>query len=134
MTITAEQAQALKAGITEGPWRVSLTDETVVVSDDIEVRVDGDYDDFGIAPIMSATATAIAAVPDMLATIMADAEEKARMSERIAELEAALTFYADRGEDGYNVTVTDYGLSTDNGHIIKDGGQIARSALNGETA
>jgi len=41
----------------------------------------------------------------------------------------ALEFYADRDYDGYSVHVTDYGLSTDNGDIIKDGGERARQAL-----
>lgn len=48
---------------------------------------------------------------------------------RIAALEEALRFYADPGLDGYDVAVTDYGLSTEEGHIIKDGGAIARAAL-----
>jgi hypothetical protein len=44
-------------------------------------------------------------------------------------LREALEFYADRQLDGYDVMVTDYGLSTREGHIIRDGGEIARAAL-----
>ncbi len=136
MTITAEQARAFLAGITPGPWRVSLTDETVVVSDDILVRVDGDYDDFGIAPIMSATATAIAAVPDMLATIVAQAE-------RIAELEArenewrsafwvadqfAVAIHDDAGKF-YSIRAPDFNRMSD---LYRRDISAARAALNGE--
>ncbi len=49
--------------------------------------------------------------------------------ERADRAEAALAFYADPDGDGYDVIVTDYGLSTDNGDIIKDRGAIARTAL-----
>ena len=45
------------------------------------------------------------------------------------DLRTALEFYADRQLDGYDVMVTDYGLSTKEGHIIRDGGEIARAAL-----
>jgi hypothetical protein len=54
---------------------------------------------------------------------------EAELIKRIAELEAALEFYADRDFDGYDAKVTDYGLSLDTGHIIKDCGDIARAAL-----
>ena len=47
----------------------------------------------------------------------------------VARLLAALEFYADREFDGYDVRVTDYGLSMDTGHIIKDGGDVAIAAL-----
>lgn len=48
---------------------------------------------------------------------------------RIAKLVEALKFYADPDLDGYDVSVTNYGLSTEDGPIIKDGGDIARAAL-----
>jgi hypothetical protein len=51
---------------------------------------------------------------------------------RAERLEAALRFYADERLDGYDVAVTDYGLSTEEGHIIRDGGEIARAALQQE--
>lgn len=41
----------------------------------------------------------------------------------------ALEFYADRDGDGYRVDVTNYGLSTEEGDIVKDGGDRARAAL-----
>ena len=54
-----------------------------------------------------------------------------------AELEAlteALEFYADRDYSGYDVEITDYGLSMTVGEIIKDAGDKARAALaEGET-
>ena len=53
--------------------------------------------------------------------------------ERIAELEGALEFYADRRFDGYDVNITDYGISMDTGPIIKDAGDIARAALSAES-
>ncbi len=53
--------------------------------------------------------------------------------ERADRAEAALAFYADPDGDGYDVIVTDYGLSTDNGDIIKDRGAIARTALENRT-
>lgn len=45
------------------------------------------------------------------------------------ELVAALEFYADKHGDGYDVMVTDYGLSLERGFIIRDGGELARSTL-----
>ncbi len=45
------------------------------------------------------------------------------------DLLAALEFYADKNGDGYDVMVTNYGLSTDEGPIVRDGGDIARAAL-----
>lgn len=48
---------------------------------------------------------------------------------RIAALEEALRFYADPGLDGYDARAADYGLTVETGHIIKDGGAIARAAL-----
>lgn len=41
----------------------------------------------------------------------------------------ALVFYADHDADGYRVDVTNYGLSTEEGEIIRDGGERARAAL-----
>ena len=88
MTITAEQAHALKARITPGPWQINP--ENGVCN-----QIDGEHhavctDQFCYAPESEQTANsrAISAVPDMLATIIADAEEKARMAARITELEA----------------------------------------------
>lgn len=49
---------------------------------------------------------------------------------REAELVAALEFYADRDSDGYRVDVTNYGLSTEEGEIVRDGGARARAAVN----
>lgn len=52
-----------------------------------------------------------------------------RKETEVQALVEALRFYADPTLDGYDVHVTDYGLSTDDGHIIKDGGEKARAAL-----
>ena len=46
-----------------------------------------------------------------------------------ARLRAALAFYSDEHNCGYDVGVTNYGLSCDVGEIIRDGGNIARAAL-----
>lgn len=66
----------------------------------------------------------------------ADMRVMLEASDRIAALEAenerlrkALEFYADRGFDGYDVDLHSYGLGMEKGEIIKDGGDIARSAL-----
>lgn len=47
----------------------------------------------------------------------------------VARLREALEFYADKAFDGYDVSITDYGLSTELGEIIKDGGDRARAVL-----
>jgi hypothetical protein len=53
----------------------------------------------------------------------------AALSAENERLRKALEFYADRGFDGYDVDVTSYGISMEKGAIIKDGGDIARAAL-----
>jgi len=45
------------------------------------------------------------------------------------DLRGVLEFYADRDGDGYRVDVTNYGLSTEEGDIVRDGGERARAAL-----
>lgn len=56
---------------TPGPWKVSLTDDTVVV--DAARRevaaIDGDYNQPETWPIMEANAKLIAAAPDMYAAL-----------------------------------------------------------------
>lgn len=52
-----------------------------------------------------------------------------RAADEIARLREALEFYADRSFEGYAVHIIDYGLSTEEGEIVKDGGQRARAAL-----
>ena len=47
----------------------------------------------------------------------------------LREAMETLRFYADEGYDGYNICITDYGLSTENGPIITDGGKQARATL-----
>jgi len=54
------------------------------------------------------------------------------MKAEIERLRAALLFYADESADGYNINITNYGLSTEEGAIIVDAGNIARIALEGE--
>lgn len=44
-------------------------------------------------------------------------------------LRAALEFYADRNFNGYEIDISDYGLSMRTGEIIKDAGDQARAAL-----
>lgn len=48
---------------------------------------------------------------------------------RVTALVQALEFYADPTIDGYDVEITDYGLSRKEGRIIQDGGDKARAAL-----
>lgn len=70
-----------------------------------------------------------------IARLAADTLEALEASRaREARLREALEFYADRDLDGYDVHVTDYGMSTDNGRIIKDHGERARAALAGEAS
>ena len=60
--------------------------------------------------------------PDPSPEVLALRAERDRLRE-------ALEFYADKAFDGYDVSITDYGLSTELGEIIKDGGDRARAAL-----
>jgi flagellin-like hook-associated protein FlgL len=50
-------------------------------------------------------------------------------ADTITSLLEALEFYADRDGDGYDVMVTDYGLSTETGEIIQDRGERAQAAI-----
>lgn len=73
---------------------------------------------------------------DILALGKMLADDRKRRDEaeaRVKALSEALEFYADRGFDGYDVGVTDYGLSIEAGEIIKDGGERARAALQENT-
>lgn len=58
-------------GHTPGPWRVSLTDDTVVVTvDGSEVAsIDGDYNEPDLWPIMEANARLIASAPSLLSAL-----------------------------------------------------------------
>ena len=47
----------------------------------------------------------------------------------LKEAMEALRFYADEHYDGYDIYITDYGLSTENGPIIADSGDLARATL-----
>lgn len=47
----------------------------------------------------------------------------------VRELVEALEFYADRKFTGYEVDISDYGLSMSKGEIVLDEGDIARAAL-----
>lgn len=92
MTITAEQAHALQAGITPGRWKTTdalgtygtLCYERIDTSGDVFIANVWHSDDHGFMPDRrdrAANSTAIAAVPDMLDTIITQAA-------RISELEA----------------------------------------------
>lgn len=72
--------------------------------------------------IMGPDARLIALAPTLAQEVLALRAEVARLRE-------ALEFYADKAFDGYDVSITDYGLSTELGEIIKDGGDCARAAL-----
>ena len=57
------------------------------------------------------------------------AQEVLDLRAEVARLREALEFYADKAFDGYDVSITDYGMSTELGEIITDGGDRARAAL-----
>lgn len=78
MTITAEQAQALKAGITPGPWEI---DRENSVCNQINGTFDAICtDQFCCSPEREVNARAIAAVPDLLDTIIEQVAEIERLS------------------------------------------------------
>ena len=60
-------------GFTAGPWKVSPTDDTNVITNDREMvaEIAGDYNDPDLWPIMEADTRLIAAAPDMRETILA---------------------------------------------------------------
>lgn len=83
-----------------------------------------------LTAINAAMEDGMAKMEDIAQTMVAKvATERDALAARVRELEAALEFYADRSLDGYDVQVTDYGLSTERGAILQDGGDIARTAL-----
>lgn len=110
---------------TVGPWEITDRKITkhggaydlisgLIWDDFARVAVRFDYDDAD-SPTGIANARLIALAPD-LADALLNAEE-------------ALEFYGDKDLDGYDVGVTNYGLSTEVGKIIKDGGERAHVAL-----
>lgn len=131
MTITAEQAQALKAGISEGVWR-KHGNGAQVISDTALIAT------LPYAAASKGNSRAISAVPDMLATIIAQAA-------RIAELEAekALWRSAFWVSDQFAVAIHDadgkfYSIREQDFHRMSDlyrrDISETRAALNGETA
>ena len=66
------QMEAL-SGFAPGPWKVSPTDDTTVITHDrnMVAEIDGDYNEPDLWPIMEANARLIAAAPDMRETILA---------------------------------------------------------------
>ena len=77
--MTAPDTAAIRAqmealsGFAPGPWKVSPTDDTTVITHDrnMVAEIDGDYNEPDLWPIMEANARLIAAAPDMNATILA---------------------------------------------------------------
>ena len=71
-TAIRAQMEAL-SGFAPGPWKVSPTDDTTVITHDrnMVAEIDGDYNEPDLWPIMEANARLIAAAPDMNATILA---------------------------------------------------------------
>lgn len=129
MTITAEQAKALKAGISEGEWR-KHGDGARVVSGQAFIAT------LPRAAASKGNSRAIAAVPDMLATIIAQGA-------RIAELEArenewrsafwvadqfAVAIHDDAGKF-YSIRAQDFHRMSD---LYRGDISAARAALNGE--
>ena len=95
--MTAPDTAAIRAqmealsGFAPGPWKVSPTDDTTVITHDrnMVAEIDGDYNEPDLWPIMEANARLIAAAPDMNATILALCDA----------LDAAQTSACPRGED-----------------------------------
>ena len=77
--MTTPDTKAIKAqmealsGFAPGPWKVSPTDDTNVITHDREMvaEIAGDYNDPDLWPIMEADTRLIAAAPDMRETILA---------------------------------------------------------------
>ena len=77
--MTAPDTAAIRAqmealsGFAPGPWKVSPTDDTTVITHDrnMVAEIDGDYNEPDLWPIMEANARLIAAAPDMRETILA---------------------------------------------------------------
>lgn len=103
MTIAAEQAQALKAGITPGRWKAAdakgtfgiLCYEDIRNDTGVSVASAWHSDDYAPLPdrkTRAGNASAIAAIPDMLDTIIAQEAEvkdlKSRLVVMIANAEA----------------------------------------------
>lgn len=87
------------------------------------------YDDYppGVgSPDLLANSRFIAAARDL---VPAMADRLAAQKALLKEAMETLRFYADEHYDGYDVCITDYGLSTENGPIITDGGDRARATL-----
>lgn len=68
-------------------------------------------------------------IETMLLSIRGKDETIKALREQNRKLREALEFYADRDYIGYDVEVTDYGISLTVGKVIKDAGNKARAAL-----
>lgn len=143
MTITVEQARELKAGITPGDWK---TAGSVGVYGEVCYEQIGIWGGVTLANAMysdndeylpdcetgASNAQAIAAIPDMLDTIIAQAAEIDRLTYKLDDavsvmrcpevmaLAEALHYYADFHE---NPNDGPWGLASD------DYGKVAREAL-----
>ena len=99
-TAIRAQMEAL-SGFAPGPWKVSPTDDTTVITHDrnMVAEIDGDYNEPDLWPIMEANARLIAAAPDMRETILAlcDALDELRADNE--RLRAALQPFSE--EAGY---------------------------------
>ena len=107
---------------TEGPWAVRMCDIDSDQCNYDQILADASF--MGVAELAAvnhfflaheANARLIALAPDLAAALL--------------KAEEALEFYGDKDLDGYDVGVTNYGLSTEVGKIIKDGGERARATL-----
>ena len=86
-TVALRAQMAALDGHATGPWKVSPTDDTTVITHDrnIVAEIDGDYNEPDLWPIMEANARLIAAAPDMRATILALCDEVERLRAFIAD-------------------------------------------------
>ena len=87
-------------------------------------RIWSSLDSFGFRKSVSPYSQTLAKSTEYVRSDLFDA-----LTAENARLRDALEFYADKAFDGYDVSITDYGLSTELGEIIKDGGDRARAAL-----
>lgn len=111
---------------TPGPWHIGSNNPSRVfdLAGNPVIQRDPSFRD---AERCEANARRIARVPELEEAYLALTAENAELKKWVAELEAALKFYADPDLNGYEIHVTNYGLSTEEGHIIKDAGDKARA-------
>lgn len=118
-----QRAREALVDVTPGPWRASWES---VDPDWAIVTGPGGGIVSNVNDAEQPNARFIAAARDLVPA-MADRLEA--QEALLFEAMETLRFYADEHYDGYDIHITDYGLSTENGPIIKDSGERARATL-----